>query len=298
MPRSLHFPVTALLAVTIAALSVLVLFLAGPAASTQQAVVSGGTWNFPASSAGNLVTIRVTGLPAQGLGAADVTIAFDSSVLTISACTTGDLAGGCNPNAPGGPARAAGFAAFPITTEPVAVAKLTVNCVGAGGSSTALTITVNELVDGTPGTPQLIPYTVINGTVVCQTPSTPTPTPTQAPTPTPTLTPTTTPAGSPTPTPAPTGSPTPTYTPTLTSTPTYTPTPTPTPGVSTSPPTPSGVSPTPLPSLNGDVNCDGKVDAVDALFILRYVVTLPVSQVEPCADIGTAVGLTEASEHP
>jgi hypothetical protein len=39
--------------------------------------------------------------------------------------------------------------------------------------------------------------------------------------------------------------------------------------------------------LMGDVDCDGDVDAVDALKILRFVVGLPVSQTEPCPDIGT-----------
>ncbi len=41
--------------------------------------------------------------------------------------------------------------------------------------------------------------------------------------------------------------------------------------------------------LFGDVDCDDDVDAVDALKVLRYVVGLPVSQVEPCPDIGADV---------
>jgi len=39
----------------------------------------------------------------------------------------------------------------------------------------------------------------------------------------------------------------------------------------------------------GDVDCDGDVDAVDALKILRHVVRLAVSQEEPCPDIGSTV---------
>ncbi len=54
------------------------------------------------------------------------------------------------------------------------------------------------------------------------------------------------------------------------------PTPTPTP------------TPTPLAVLKGDVDCDGDVDAVDALKELRHVAGLPISQVEPCHDIGAA----------
>jgi hypothetical protein len=41
--------------------------------------------------------------------------------------------------------------------------------------------------------------------------------------------------------------------------------------------------------LWGDVDCDGDVDAVDALKILRHVVRLAVSQEEPCPDIGSTV---------
>jgi hypothetical protein len=91
---------------------------------------------------------------------------------------------------------------------------------------------------------------------------TPTPSPTATPTPTPTLTPSPTPTPTPTPSPTPTRSPSPTPTPTLTPSPT--PTPTPTPTVSASPP------PAPL----GDATCDGTVDAVDALFVLRDVAGL------------------------
>ncbi len=36
----------------------------------------------------------------------------------------------------------------------------------------------------------------------------------------------------------------------------------------------------------GDVDCDAAVNAVDALKILRYVVSLPVSQPQGCSPIG------------
>jgi hypothetical protein len=39
--------------------------------------------------------------------------------------------------------------------------------------------------------------------------------------------------------------------------------------------------------LMGDVDCDNNVTAADALKILRYLAGLPVSQTEPCPDIGT-----------
>jgi len=142
----------------------------------QSPSIDGGTWQFDADSTGNVVEIKYTGIPAAGLGAADISVAFDSAVLAISACTVGDLAGACNPNAPGGPARAAGFAAPAITTEPVTIATLTVDCVGAAGSNSALTITVNELVDGTVGG-QAISASVTNGSVTCGVAASPTATP-------------------------------------------------------------------------------------------------------------------------
>jgi hypothetical protein len=38
---------------------------------------------------------------------------------------------------------------------------------------------------------------------------------------------------------------------------------------------------------HGDVYCDGSRTSVDALGVLRFVAGLPVNQDEPCADIGT-----------
>ncbi len=105
------------------------------------------------------------------------------------------------------------------------------------------------------------------------------------PSPTPTATTTSTPSTTPTPTSTPetvtlTPSPTPTATPTPTST-AATPSPTPT---LTSPPAPTATSvpsatstPTPRPTRppRGDADCDGKVDAVDGLFVLRHLVGMP-----------------------
>ncbi len=46
----------------------------------------------------------------------------------------------------------------------------------------------------------------------------------------------------------------------------------------------------PAPTLKqGDVDCDGLVNAVDALKTLRYSVALSVVQTEPCPDIGTVL---------
>ncbi len=83
----------------------------------------------------------------------------------------------------------------------------------------------------------------------------------------------------PEPTPSPTPSPTATPTPTPTSTPTPTPSPTPT--------------PTPVASLVGDADCSGVVDAVDALWVLRFVANL--GPFPSCIDAGN-VGCDDAMD--
>lgn len=136
--------------------------------SARATTIGGGTWNFTADG---VAKIKLTGAPSQGVGAADISVAFDSAVLKITACDTGDLSGACNPNAPGGPARAAGFKA-PAATSDAVIATLSFDCVGTSGSS-ALTITVNELLDGTPGEAAAITATIQNGVVTCSAPGLP-----------------------------------------------------------------------------------------------------------------------------
>jgi Tol biopolymer transport system component len=53
----------------------------------------------------------------------------------------------------------------------------------------------------------------------------------------------------------------------------------------------AAVEPTAMRLQWGDVNCSGGVDAVDALQLLRHTVRLPVSQQEPCPDIGDTVSV-------
>ncbi len=84
----------------------------------------------------------------------------------------------------------------------------------------------------------------------------------------PTPTPTPTPGASPTPTPTPPG---PSGTPNPTRPPARTPSPTPMPSPTQTPvPTPA-----PAPALKGDVNCDGTVNSVDGLLVLRSVAAMP-----------------------
>ena len=51
-------------------------------------------------------------------------------------------------------------------------------------------------------------------------------------------------------------------------------------------PTPVLPTPTPAPPSAGDINCNGSVEATDALTILRHVAGMTVTQNEPCPGIG------------
>ena len=84
------------------------------------------------------------------------------------------------------------------------------------------------------------------------------------------------------PTPTPTSSPTPT--------PTHTPTPTPVPTPTHSPTPTATATGSPLGLIQGDVDCNHVVNAVDALKQLRHVASLSVSQTQPCTAIGDDAG--------
>ena len=138
------------------------------------------------------------------------------------------------------------------------VAHYEATCLSAGVSP--LTLKTIELVTSSVG---LIPHSVQGGSFEClgstATPGGPTPTPTATPD-GPTPTPTNTPADIPS-----TNTPTPTsqLTPSSTSTPTS---------------TPSG--------LPGDVNCNGRVDAIDAALVLQFVAAfLDVLSCQELADL-------------
>lgn len=47
--------------------------------------------------------------------------------------------------------------------------------------------------------------------------------------------------------------------------------------------------------MSGDVDCDGSVNAVDALKILRHNAGLPVSQTQPCTAIGVVASTIPAT---
>ncbi len=91
---------------------------------------------------------------------------------------------------------------------------------------------------------------------------------------TPTVTPTDTASATPTDTPTGTATETPSGAPTVSDTPTQTPTPSPTPIV------------TPRPPLCGDVDCNGQVNAADALGVLQWLTALTAASIVKCIGLG------------
>ena len=112
------------------------------------ATVNGGNWNFADGSLNNAVQIQLENVPASGLAQSDISISFDPAVLAIVSCDSGQVPGTCTDGAPGGPARAAGVASPALSGDPITLSNLVFDCIGPAGSSTALTITVNSLLDG------------------------------------------------------------------------------------------------------------------------------------------------------
>ena len=208
-----------------------------------------------------------------------------------------------------------GLPPAPIIREPATLAVFELTC-SVGATSTAIEFVLdlsNGTLLSTPGF-DIVEPDLTHVTVNCVQPGegTPTPTPTHTDTPTPggpdTPTPSDTPTGTLTPataTPTPSETPTGTLTPaTATPTPSETPTGTLTPATATpavtvtatvsgTPATPADTStstsvpsstPTRRRSPLGDVNCDGIVDPVDAVFLLQLEAAL--IDALPCPEAG------------
>ena len=180
---------------------------------------------------GENTTINVTlsDTPAAGVGAYGFNITFDPFVVQVKEVT--NLPGFGIPNWNNDTGWVVlGGAVYPGVGDGI-FGTITFEAIGAGGTSTTLAMTVDDLKDEDNNP---ITYTVTDGLVTVSGPQ-PTPTSTPSPTPSPTLTPEVTPTLTPseTETPSPSLSPTsmpavtPTATPTVTPAPSPTPTPTP-----------------------------------------------------------------------
>lgn len=264
---------------------------------------AGDTVSFGSSSyqvaPGNSVTVSVYANISEQLGAAKIEVSYDQNVVHYVSCTRGPSldAGLCSPA--GSDPVIFNVVSSSGVTGYIHLEDITFSAVGSAGQASTLTLKVDVFTDTGSNT---IPVTPQDSQILVQTPTptpAPTPTPTATPVPTPTPTPTPAPTGAPTPTPTPTRTPTPTptHTPGKTATPTPTHTaggvsPTPTPTATPAPGTPTPFEPTVIPTApsagfaEGDVNCDGQVDAIDALLLLRHVAGLPVNLPAGCPPIG------------
>jgi cell division septation protein DedD len=214
---------------------------------------------------GGDITVEVTvSSSTEIVVSVGINIIYDSDLLEATGCTVTQGVALCNLKHNENALRLVMADAFDGLSG--VVGSVTFHAVGAAGTTTNL-----HLVVTTCGDPEGSPLNCAaqDGTIVIAN-QTPSPSPTPTPFPTPTQVPEHTSTPSPSVSPKPTLSPTPTHTPEPTSTP-----------FSSLPPTP-----TQAPRLWGDVNCDGSVNSVDALTLMRWTAGLPVLQVEPCPEIG------------
>lgn len=216
---------------------------------------------------GGTVSVSVNAsVSPELLGAATIAVEFDPAVLDATSCTTSGSfdSGFCNAafdndNAPPDSVRFT-VASISGLTGNIHLADITFQAVGQPGDVSGLNIAISVFGDkgGSP-----ISVSTQDGTI--NIPTTPTPSPTPSPTPVPTATPT----------PAPTPAPTPTATSTVS--PSATAAPSPTPGS-------AGTD-----RQWADANCDGEVNPIDSLGVLRSDAGLSVNQQPGCPPVGSTV---------
>jgi hypothetical protein len=126
------------------------------------------------------VDVTALNMPDPGLGAWSINVTYDPSVLEADGCTAqnGSV---CNPAFAADTVRISGATAQGMPGDTV-LSIIGFRCVLVGSSP--LTLTIDTLADGTPGDPQDIDADIVNGSVNCAVPSTPT-TPPPVPTATP-----------------------------------------------------------------------------------------------------------------
>jgi hypothetical protein len=166
-------------------IAVAALVLVAGWAVTSHGATAGGSPTISVGSAtimvGDTASVNVSALnmAAPGLGAWSLNVVYDPSVLDPQGCTAqnGSV---CNPAFASDTIRVSGATAAGLPGDSV-LAAIGFRCTQVGSS--ALTITVDTLADGTPGNPQDIDAAVSNGSVTCVVPTTPTTPPTVEPPP-------------------------------------------------------------------------------------------------------------------
>ncbi len=140
---------------------VAVLVLAGAAFAQAGGVsISDGS---AADGDSGTVTLDVTDVGGEGLGAWTVDISYDTDLLTATDCTA-EQGGVCNENYPGDLVRITGASAGGISGDK-SLGSITFECDGEGTSS--LSISLSVYADATIGDPQALDPSVSNGTFTC-----------------------------------------------------------------------------------------------------------------------------------
>lgn len=140
---------------------VAVLVLAGAAFAQAGGVsISDGS---AADGDSGTVTLDVSGLGGEGLGAWTVDISYDNSLLTATDCTA-EQGGVCNENFSDDSVRITGASAGGISDD-TSLGSITFECDGEGTSS--LSISLSVYADATIGDPQDMDPSVSNGTFTC-----------------------------------------------------------------------------------------------------------------------------------
>jgi len=118
------------------------------------------------SNADAQVRLEADAVGAPGLGAWEIDIDYNSSVITPNLCTPGP-SGICNPNFGPSTVRIVGADAHGLNGN-VVLGTLRFHCNAEGAS--ALAITAVEFADSTDGAPQPIDVTVHHGSINCLSP--------------------------------------------------------------------------------------------------------------------------------
>lgn len=117
-----------------------------------------------APGAQGTVTLEALDIASPGLGAWEIGVTYNSSVVTAVACAPG-TGSVCNTHFSSNQVRVVGaFASGHVGDS--ALAGITFECANRAGT-TSLTVTVLVLADGTVGTPRAIAADVVHGSIDC-----------------------------------------------------------------------------------------------------------------------------------
>ena len=149
----------------VAALALMLSLLAASPASAADELISIDSITIT-PGAGTTLEVSALNIHAPGLGAWNIGVAYDPSVLSALSCSP--AAGSvCNVDFSAQKVRIVGAAASGLTGDSV-LASITFNCDRAGVSD--LAIEVIELADATLSDPQPISFTLQNGRIICSDP--------------------------------------------------------------------------------------------------------------------------------